>query len=203
MVVQHNDTPAGNPSEDTMEKSRQPDSTSLDEAAPEVAGEIGDVETDPADELEKLRHELAVQEQRATEAGERLLRAQAELDNVRKRSSRDIENAHKYALDKFVAELLPVLDSLELGISAAENTGDVSGLKEGMDLTLKKFADVLDKFGVVVIDPQGERFNPEKHEAVSMQAEEGVESGMVISVMQKGYELNGRLIRPAMVMVSG
>ena len=131
-----------------------------------------------------------------------MLRAQAELDNVRKRSSRDIENAHKYALDKFLAELLPVLDSIELGISHAGNAEDVAGLVEGMDLTLKKFSDVLQKFGVAVIDPAGEKFNPEKHEAVSMQAREGMEPGMVITVMQKGYELNGRLIRPAMVIVS-
>ena len=203
MVVQHNEKPAENPTEDAMENNRQPESSGTDEAAPEVVVESGDSEADTADELEQLRQQLTVQEQRANEATDRLLRAQAELDNVRKRSSRDIENAHKYALDKFVAELLPVLDSLELGISAAGNAGDAGGLKEGMDLTLKKFADVLEKFGVVVIDPQGEKFNPEKHEAVSMQAEEGMESGMVISVMQKGYELNGRLIRPAMVMVSG
>lgn len=155
-----------------------------------------------SDEVETLRQQISVLEQRASEATDKMLRSQAELDNVRKRATRDIENAHKYALDKFLAELLPVIDSLELGVNAAGDSEEVSGLVEGMNLTLKKFADVLEKFGVSIVDPQGEKFNPEQHEAVSMQSQDGLEAGMVISVMQKGYELNGRLIRPAMVMVS-
>jgi len=113
----------------------------------------------------------------------------------------DVENAHKFALDRFVGELLPVLDSLELGLEAADTAG-ADSLREGMDLTLKKFQAVLEKFGVSVIEPHGEKFNPDRHEAVSMQELEGSESGTVISVMQKGYDLNGRLIRPAMVIVA-
>jgi len=131
-----------------------------------------------------------------------VVRAQAELDNLRKRTGRDIENAHKYALEKFVNGLLPVIDSMALGIDASESAEDVQSLREGMDLTLKMFLDTLDKFGITALDPQGEKFNPEKHQAVSMQEVEGSESGIVVAVMQKGYELNGRLIRPAMVMVS-
>jgi molecular chaperone GrpE len=130
------------------------------------------------------------------------LRAQAEMDNLRKRTGRDVENAHKYALEKFVNELLPIMDSLELGISAAESAENIDDLREGMDLTVKMFNTAMDKFNVKAIDPQGEKFNPEQHEAVSMQEIEGAESGHVVTVMQKGYELNGRLVRPAMVVVA-
>ena len=125
------------------------------------------------------------------------------MDNVRKRTTRDIENAHKYALDKFINELLPVLDSMELGINAAENVEDVSSLREGMDLTMKMFCSSLEKSGVNPVDPQkGDKFNPDQHEAVTMQEVDNAESGTVITTLQKGYELNGRLIRPAMVIVA-
>ena len=126
----------------------------------------------------------------------------AELDNIRKRTSRDIENAHKYALDRFVNELLPVVDSMELGINAFQAAEDIESLREGMDLTLKKLLGCLDKFGVKSIDPAGEKFDPEWHQAVSIQELEGSDSGLVVTVMQKGYELNGRLVRPAMVVVA-
>ena len=115
---------------------------------------------------------------------------------------RDVENAYKFALDKFVNELLPVIDSLDLGIQASESANDVESLIEGMNLTLKKFNDTLEKFGVVVVDPQEEKFNPDRHDAVSMADTEDHESGAVITVLQKGYELNGRLVRPAMVVVA-
>ncbi|MDZ7735717.1 MAG: nucleotide exchange factor GrpE [Gammaproteobacteria bacterium] len=96
----------------------------------------------------------------AEENWNKLVRLQAEMDNLRKRTSRDVEHAHKYALDKFVAELLPVIDSLELGISAADDSSEADSLREGMELTLKKFLDVLSKFGVQPINPQGDKFNP-------------------------------------------
>ena len=99
-------------------------------------------------------------------------------------------------------ELLPIMDSLELGISAAESAENVDDLREGMDLTIKMFNTAMDKFNVKAVDPQGEKFNPEQHEAVSMQEIEGAESGTVVTVMQKGYQLNGRLVRPAMVVVA-
>ena len=133
---------------------------------------------------------------------DKALRATAELDNVRKRASRDVENAHKYALERFVNELLPVIDSMELGINASQSAQDIESLREGMDLTLKKLFDCLEKFGVKAIDPAGEKFDPDWHEAVSMQELEGSDSGQVVTVMQKGYELNGRLVRPAMVVVA-
>ncbi|MEJ2093654.1 MAG: nucleotide exchange factor GrpE [Gammaproteobacteria bacterium] len=160
------------------------------------------IHEDADQSVEKLMQEIEVLKKLADEHKDNALRARADLENMRKRTIRDVENAHKYALEKFVDELLPVLDSLELGISASSTAEDIESLREGMDLTCKKFASTLEKFGVKVIDPQGEKFNPELHEAVSMQEQEGMAPGTVISVMQKGYELNGRLVRPAMVMVA-
>jgi molecular chaperone GrpE len=153
-------------------------------------------------ELEQLQQELEAARDEARVNLDKAVRAHAEMENLRKRTARDIENAHKYALDKFVAELLPVLDSMELGLAAADTAGNVDSLREGIDLTLKKFQNVLEKFGIDIIDPQGEKFDPDRHEAVSMQELKGAESGTVVSVMQKGYELNGRLVRPAMVIVA-
>jgi molecular chaperone GrpE len=152
--------------------------------------------------IESLMQQIEEQKCIAAENLEKALRAQAELDNMRKRTARDIENAHKYSLERFVTDLLPVIDSMELGLSASENASDIASLKEGLDLTFKMFASSLEKFGVKVINPVGEKFNPELHQAVSMQEAEGIDSGNVITVMQKGYELNGRLVRPAMVIVA-
>lgn len=171
-----------------------------------ISGEIAPPEQGneaPADDrLAQLEQELENQTRKAQENLELAQRTRADMDNLRKRTARDIENAHKYALERFLNELLPVLDSLELGIQASETTTDITGLREGMQLTLKKFADSLEKAGVVAVDPKGDKFNPERHSAVSMVAAEETEAGIVISVLQKGYELNGRLIRPAMVVVS-
>jgi molecular chaperone GrpE len=153
-------------------------------------------------EITSLQQERDTLARAASERLELAQRTQAEMDNLRKRTLRDIENAHKYALEKFITELLPVLDSLELGIQASLATTDITTLREGMDLTLKKFSDSLEKFGALVIDPEGEKFNPEKHEAVSMTEAQGIEPGMIIAVLQKGYELNGRLVRPAIVVVA-
>ena len=139
----------------------------------------------------------------AADSLDKAVRAQAELDNVRKRTSRDIENAHKYALEKFINELLPVLDSMELGLNASDNVEDASSLREGMDLTMKMFCSSLEKSGISPVDPQkGDKFNPDQHEAVNMQEVDDAESGTVVTTLQKGYELNGRLIRPAMVIVA-
>ena len=162
-------------------------------------------EEQPDDEIydiEILMQRLDEQKRITVENQDRMLRAQAELDNMRKRTARDIENAHKYALERFVTNLLPVLDSMEMGISASTNAEGIDSVLEGMNLTYKMFTSTLEKFGVKVIDPQGEKFNPEQHEAVSMQEAEDSEAGTVITVMQKGYELNGRLVRPAMVVVA-
>jgi len=140
---------------------------------------------------------------KADEHYEQMIRAHAELENLKKRHARDLENAHKFALDKFVAELLGVWDSLELGHSAAQDqAADVGKLREGTELTLKMLGDVMAKFGVEQLDPINQPFNPEFHQAMSMQPRADVPPNTVVAVVQKGYTLNGRLVRPAMVMVS-
>jgi len=180
-----------------------------DADSPAESNETEEDEDDSSEEIENvtasieiLSQEIEALQQAADENLNKALRASAELENMRKRTSRDIENAHKYALEKFVTELLPIIDSMELGITATDSADDIAGLREGMDLTLKMFSDTLEKFGIRIVDPQGEKFNPELHAAVSMQEYEDAEPGTVISVIQKGYELNGRLVRPAMVMVA-
>jgi len=132
-----------------------------------------------------------------------LIRAKAEMDNLRKRTQRDLENAHKFAIEKFSQDLLQVWDSLELGHQAAQaENAKVDGLREGTELTLKLLGTVMQKNGIQQIDPMGEPFNPEFHQAMSMQEREDVEPNTVVAVVQKGYTLNSRLMRPAMVMVS-
>lgn len=131
------------------------------------------------------------------------LRARAELDNLNKRAARDIENAHKFGLERFMNELLPALDSVELGLKAADDSdADVDKLREGLTLTLKLFNTAGEKFGLEEVDPEGQQFDPDFHQAMSIQAAQGVEPGTVVMVVQKGYLLNGRLLRPAMVIVA-
>ncbi|MCI0400791.1 MAG: nucleotide exchange factor GrpE [Gammaproteobacteria bacterium] len=152
--------------------------------------------------VEELSQALEEARQKADEHWNALLRAKAELENLRKRTARDVANAHKYALESFITELLPVKDSVELGLSASGNAADVVNLREGMELTLKMFDTAFQKFGVTVLDPQGEVFNPDLHEAISMQETKEAEPGTVMTVVQKGYLLKDRLLRPAMVIVA-
>ncbi|NOY71645.1 MAG: nucleotide exchange factor GrpE [Gammaproteobacteria bacterium] len=152
---------------------------------------------------EEMIAALASAEKRADEAKERLLRVHAEMENLRRRTERDLGNAHKYALEKIANELLPVKDSLEMG--AASNAGDdanIEKLAEGINLTLTMLSNVMQKHGITEINPVSEKFNPELHQAMSVQEMSGVEPNTVITVFQKGYLLNERLIRPAMVVVS-
>lgn len=161
----------------------------------------GETVTDQSiDDLQKqLEGALAKAEQNL----ELALRAKAELENATRRHEQDLEKAHKYALDSFVKELLQVWDSLELGIQAGQAEGaGIDKLLEGSELTLKLLSDVMNKFGVEQIDPDGEPFNPEEHQAMSMQPRDDVAPNTVVAVVQRGYKLNGRLVRPAMVMVS-
>jgi molecular chaperone GrpE len=140
---------------------------------------------------------------RADENWNQCLRLQADIENLHKRNERDLSNAHKFALEKFAAELLPVKDSLEMGVAAAEEqNADVARLKEGGELTLKMLTAALEKHNIKEINPLNEIFNPEYHEAMSMQEREDVAPNTVVTVVQKGYLLNERLIRPAMVIVS-
>jgi len=152
------------------------------------------------DELGQL---LQQAEAKAQENWDKLLRVQAEMENVRRRAERDIESAHKFALEKFAAALLPVKDSLEMGTAAAQNAdADISKLREGTELTLKMLDDTLSKFGIKIVDPIDQPFNPEYHQAMSMVAAPGKTPNTVVAVMQKGYTLNDRLLRPAMVVVA-
>jgi molecular chaperone GrpE len=138
---------------------------------------------------------------KADENWDLYLRTAAELQNVQKRAGRDVENAHRFALERFSKELLTVRDSLEMGLAAAENAS-VESLLEGSTATLKLLGGMMQQFGIEEIDPNGEPFDPEQHEAISMQPSSDVEPGSVIKVVQKGYSLNGRLLRPAMVVVA-
>ena len=163
---------------------------------------------EPADELaeatpEALARDLEAARRAAEEHWEMVLRTRAELENLRKRAERDVANAHKFGLERMLNELLPVVDSLELGLSAAH--GDdvgVATVREGMELTLKMMAGALEKMGVTEVNPQGQGFDPELHQAMSMQEAEGGDPGTVMTVVQKGYVLNERLVRPALVIVS-
>jgi len=166
--------------------------------AQETAGDPG--EENAAGELHSLLEDAR---SKADEHWDQCLRLQAELDNLRKRNERDLANAHKFALEKFAAELLPVKDSLEMGLAAAdEQNADVGKLKEGSELTLKMLGSALEKFNIKEINPLNESFNPEYHEAMSIQERADVAANTIVTVVQKGYLLNERLIRPAMVIVS-
>ena len=189
-----------------------PEEISLEEVIEEVEDHLTEdgvsAETDSEQAtseitIESLLEQIEALKTSAADNLDKAVRAQAELDNVRKRTTRDVENAHKYGLDKFINELLPVLDSMELGIVASVEVEDVSSLREGLELTLKMLCSSLEKSGVHPVNPQkGEKFNPDQHEAVTMQEVDDAETGTVITTLQKGYELNGRLIRPAMVIVA-
>ena len=144
---------------------------------------------------------LTAAEARARENWDRYLRAAAETDNVRKRAARDVENARRYALENFGRELLAVKDSLEMGLQAGENA-DAAALLEGKAATLKLLSSTLERFGIEEVDPLGAPFDPEYHEAMTLQPSRDAEPGTVLSVIQKGYVLNGRLLRPAMVVVA-
>ena len=154
---------------------------------------------------DELTEQIKQAEQKAEENWELLLRTRAEMDNLRRRTEKDLENAHKFALEKFVSELLPILDSMEMGMAVDENGNPedtVKALKEGIEMTVNMMKKAFEKFNIKVIDPLNEKFDPELHQAMSMQPSDEVEPNTVIAVMQKGYTLNDRLVRPAMVMVS-
>ena len=131
-----------------------------------------------------------------------VLRLRAEIDNQRKRAQRDLEAAHKYAIERFVQELLPLKDSLDLGLRAAQSATSVDSLSEGMALCIKQLDDFLTRLNIREINPEGERFDPEFHQAMTMEETTAVPPGIALRVMQSGYVLNDRLLRPALVVVS-
>ncbi len=173
-----------------------------DEFDAEVAAENSENMESKEVDVEFLQGQLEKLQEQSKVSLDKVVRAQAEMENLRKRAARDVENAHKYALEKFTDELLPIMDSLELGLSASVKAKNLDDLCKGMELTLEMFNTVMEKFGITMIEPKGEKFDPELHDAVSMQETDDSNSGIIIEVMQKGYTLNGRLIRPAMVVVA-
>lgn len=162
-----------------------------------------DARNDSPDRVQELERELAEARQKGEENWNQFLRARAELENSRRRAERDVEQAHKFALEKFAGELLGVRDSLEMGVAAAqEPQADIAKVREGSELTLRMLKQAMEKFGIVEIDPQGEKFDPAKHEAIAAQETADQEPNTVLHVVQKGYSLNDRLLRPAMVVVA-
>jgi molecular chaperone GrpE len=174
---------------------------------PKGTGESGETAVLPETaaqlvELERLQRALAEADERGKSHWEQYLRAVADLDNVRKRAQRDIEAANRYGLERFLTELLPVMDSLDLAVRNAPQA-DAASLRAGQAATLQLLERALEKLGVRAIDPaEGERFDPERHEAVMTQQAAGAEPDSVLKVVQPGYELNGRLLRPARVIVA-
>ncbi|WP_448550388.1 nucleotide exchange factor GrpE [Thalassotalea fusca] len=196
--------------ENKNESGLTPEEIAAQEIIDQAEEQVGDQFTAAAEnispEFEKINElELTLAAAQATVADQKdsVIRAKAEVDNIRRRAAQDVEKARKFALEKFAGELLPTVDNLERAIASINVEDETQkAIAEGVELTLQSFLSALDKFGVKAIDPQNEPFNPELHQAMSMQEVEGVEPNTVIAVMQKGYELNGRLVRPAMVMVS-
>jgi molecular chaperone GrpE len=173
---------------DTAPASASPDQSSTPEAG-------------AAEPASDLKQELADAQSLASQHRDQLLRAAAELENIRKRAARDVEQAHRYALEKIAQELLPVRDSLELA-SASAATADAATLAAGQEATLKLLVRAFEKFAILGIEPVGEPFDPQRHEAMAMQDAPAAEPDSVLQVVQKGYELNGRLLRPARVIVA-
>jgi molecular chaperone GrpE len=186
--------------EDTSAKSEQPEATTEEKLQPEAdidpSESTEDQEQQAVNEVEELQQKLSI-------LGEQVLREQAEMQNVRRRAQRDVESAHKFALEKFATELLSVVDNLERAIDAIDAEDESQkAVAEGLELTLKTFIEVLAKYKVEAVEPEGQPFDADLHQAVSTVPNAEVEPNTVINVFQKGYTLNGRLIRPAMVVVS-
>lgn len=183
-----------------QDPSDQANADELEETTNESADE-NNAEQDP---LEQAAAKLVECEEDAQRAKDDLLRVQAEMQNVRRRAEQDVEKAHKYGQEKFSIELLAVVDNLERSLEVASNNEDetVKAIYEGVNLTLKSFLDCFTKFNIEAVDPLGEPFDPQLHQAMSIQENAECEPNTVIAVMQKGYTLHGRVIRPAMVMVS-
>ena len=168
-----------------------------------VTTESATADTGAAPDAERLQQQLAEAQDQAQQERERAIRAAAEMENLRRRAAMDVEKAHKFALEKFAGELLPVIDSLERALEMSDRENEqLKPTLEGVELTLRSMLNTVGKFGVLPIDPQGEGFDPNRHQAMSMVENPNVAPNTVLAVMQKGYELNGRVIRPAMVMLA-
>lgn len=182
--------------EGTLENESEVSETGEFDVGEKAEGVSVKILTDFQRQIDQLQKEKAG-------ATDSVLRTQAEMENLRRRVDRDVENAHKYALEKFIAELLPVVDSLERGIETVPEEDEAQkAAREGLILTLKMLTDSLAKFNVESIDPTGTAFDPQFHEAMAQVPQADTPPNVVINTVQKGYSLNGRLVRPAMVVVS-
>lgn len=184
----------GAPAADSKE-----DENAAPAANPDTAHDL-----EPAPEITQLQAEVEQARAEAAENLDRFLRAKAEVENARKRAEAAVAAAHKYGLERFAAEIIPVRDSLELArmVELPEGSNPaVQKMHEGLDLTLKLMDTVFQKFGITLVDPQGQKFDPEHHQAISMVEAAEVPPNHVVNVVQKGYLLNDRLLRPAMVVV--
>jgi len=166
------------------------------------ASELTENTPDSPEEIRQLREALESMRGEIDRHRDEVLRARAEIDNARKRAQRDVEAAHKFGIEKLVEALVPVKDSLDLGLEAARTATDIKSLQEGMALTQQMFQGALDKLGVTTVEPAGERFDPALHQAMMMEAHPTATPGTVLRVLQRGYRLHERLIRPAMVIVA-
>ena len=172
------------------------ESAQLEDVVPESASDDGDDGEPVEQQLEKAQATIK-------DYWDQMMRLRAEIENNQKRAQRDIENAHKYALKNFAESLLPVVDSMEMGqVAAAAENASLESIREGSGLTMNMLMQVLERNGLQQVDPMGEKFDPERHQAISMVEVEDAESNSVVEVMQKGFLLNDRLIRPAMVVVA-
>ena len=187
-----------------MTEQQQPTDNTTEQTQQVVNENADTVELSGEDSIiTKLETELTQAKAQLAEQHDLMLRIKAEADNIRRRASMDVEKAHKFALEKFAADLLPVVDNLERALAFINREDEaLKGVVEGVELTMKSFLDTVAKYGVNQIDPLGQPFNPELHQAMSIQPSAEVAPNSVTFVMQKGYELNGRLLRPAMVGVS-
>ena len=173
------------------------------EEAMQAQGEELEAQVENDNQDDDLAEQLAEAQDKVKEYWDQIVRLNAEMDNNRKRAQRDIENAHKFAVQNFAESLLPIADSMEMGIKAASDDNvNLDAIRKGIEMTHELFVSTMDKNGIKAIDPKNEKFDPDLHQAMSMVETDEVEPNTVIDVMQKGYTLNERLIRPAMVVVS-
>jgi molecular chaperone GrpE len=182
---------SSNPDHDPLGPNGQPEST---DASRE--------EDRPLSETERLAAELTVAEEQLAQSRDALLRAMAETENVRRRAQRDLEAAHKFAVERFAADVVEVRDTLELGIAASTTAADSTSIVEGMNATLRMIDKAFDRAGIAVIDPAGQPFNPEFHEAMVTQPTPDQPPGTILQVVQKGFTIGGRLLRPARVIIA-
>ncbi|MDO6681375.1 MULTISPECIES: nucleotide exchange factor GrpE [unclassified Oceanobacter] len=164
--------------------------------------ETGEAEEAAATDQPDVEAQLAAAQQEIADLKEQVLRVQAEMQNVRRRAELDVEKAHKFGLEKFANEMVTVVDNLERGLAAAPEEEATKAIRDGIEMTLNGFLSALAKFNVDVVDPVGHPFDPEHHQAMTMVESADAEPNSVVAVMQKGYLMNGRLLRPAMVVVS-